>query len=256
MKKKLTYILSMVMLLASSCGEDFLEYPSTTQPTVDNYYSTAEEVYGATGILYNTVWDRWSDKAFISVGDVLAGTVTGMVGNPQYNSFHNFNIQSTDGLVWETWYSCYKAAGNAGALIEALELKKSQIGEQDFLTIGIAEARFIRGFAYFYIARTFGDAPIVDNPLSVTQPGGNLVPRYHQEDVLRYALQEFEAAEEALPIEPAQPGRVFRYSATGMMAKVYLYMKDYANAAAKAREVIDYAEATANVGLHLSLIHI
>lgn len=40
-----------------------------------------------------------------------------------------------------------------------------------------------------------------------------------------------------------------RYSAKGMMAKIYLYSKDYENAKAKAKEVIDYAEATGRIGL-------
>ena len=155
---------------------------------MDNYYVTADQVYGATGLLYNAAWNNWSDKAFTSVGDVLGGTVTGVAGNSQYNSFYNFNIQSTDGLITDTWYSCYKAAGNASVLIQTFEAKKGQIGDKAFLTAGIAEARFIRAFAYFYIGRLFGDAPIVSSPLDLTQPGQNLVPRYLQADVLKFAF--------------------------------------------------------------------
>lgn len=250
MKNKILYIISLVMLIASSCGEDFLEHASTTQPTVDNYYNTEEEVYGATGFLYNNVWLTWTDKAFSSVGDVLGGTVTGVQGNTQYNSFYNFNIQSTDGLVLDTWRACYKAAGNAGALIETFELKESSLGERDFLTIGKAEVRFIRAFAYFYIARTFGDAPIVNSPLDLVEPGKNLVPKYHQEDILRFALEDLMIAENDLPITSFQEGRVNSYSAKGLMAKIYLYMEDYTNAAAKAKEVIDYANSTGNIRLH------
>lgn len=251
MKTQFTLIISFILSLTiSSCEKEYLEYPSTTQPTVDNYYNSAEEVYGATGLLYGRVWNRWFDKAFTSVGDVLGGTVTGVAGNPQYNSFYNFNIQSTDGLVGDTWTSCYKAAGNASVLIETFELKKEQIGEQPFLTIGIAEARFIRAFAYFYIARTFGDAPIIESPLELTKSGSGLVPRYFQADVLRFAIEDLKFAEENLPEVAYQLGRVTSYSAKGMMAKVYLYMKDYENAKAKAKEVIDYANATGLVGLY------
>lgn len=239
----------MVFVLPS-CEDDVLEHPSTTQPTTDNYYNTAEQVYGATGVLYNAVWNTWSDKAFISVGDVLGGTVTGVAGNSQYNSFYNFNIQSTDGLVSDTWYSCYKAAGNASVLIETLKGKRDQIGDQDFLTVGIAEASFIRAFAYFYIARTFGDVPIVDNPLELTEQGKDLVPRYFQKDVLGYALENLELAEADLPETSFQPGRVNKYSAAGLMAKIYLYMGDYENAAAKAKEVIDYAGSSGTIYLH------
>jgi hypothetical protein len=243
MKTKYLSLFALPVLLLISCKESFLESPSTTQPTADNYYNNAAEVYGATGVLYNRAWNDWSDKAFTSIGDVLGGTVSGVAGNAQYNSFYNFNIQSTDGLIGSTWNACYDAAGRASVLIQTFEAKKGQIGSQPFLTIGIAEARFIRGFAYFYIGRTYGDAPIVPDPLELTKPGKSLVPRYIQKDVLRFAIEDLQYAEENLPETPYQVGRVSKFSAKGLMAKVYLYLKDYTNAKAKAKEVIDYAAA-------------
>jgi hypothetical protein len=242
MKIKIIFIMFVAVCLGASCKKDFLSHPSTTSPTTDNYYTTAAQVNGATGILYNNVWGDWFDKAFTSVGDVLGGTVTGTQGNSQYNSFYNFQIQSTDGLISSTWNSCYKAAGQASVLIQTFKDKKTQLGSNTgFLDVGIAEARFIRGFAYFYIGRAFGDAPIVDNPLDLTKPGAYLVPRYFQKDVLRFALEDLQAAEAGLPEVSYQDGRVTKYAAIGMEAKIYLYLKDYANAAAKAKQVIDYA---------------
>lgn len=244
MKIKIFITVVLLGIGGFACKKAFIDKPSTTSPTVDNYYNNAAEVNGATGILYNAVWNDWSDKAFISVGDVLGGTVTGTQGNAQYNSFYNFNIQSTDGLVADTWRSCYKAAGNASVLIQTFIQKKAKVGGNTaYLDLGIAEAKFIRGFAYFYIARTFGDVPIVDDPLSLTLPGNNLVPRYIQKDVLRYAIENLKAAEAGLPEISYQDGRVNKISATGMMAKVYLYLKDYDNAKLKAKEVIDYSNA-------------
>lgn len=245
--KQIGAVVGLACWALAACKKDFLDKPSTTTPTIDNYYNNATEVNGATGILYNAVWNDWSDKAFISVGDVLGGTVTGTQGNPQYNSFYNFNIQSTDGLIGDTWKSCYKAAGNASVLIAAFEQKKAKLGNADFLNLGIAEARFIRGFAYFYIGRTFGDAPIVADPLAITEPGKNLVPRYLQKDVIRFAIEDFKAAEAGLPAVSYQDGRVNKYSAKGMMAKAYLYLKDYDNAKTKAKEVIDYANANPGI---------
>ncbi|MCQ6960220.1 RagB/SusD family nutrient uptake outer membrane protein [Mucilaginibacter aquariorum] len=243
MKRKIIFLLGAIACFGIACKKDFLNHPSTTAPTTDNYYNNAEQVNGATGILYNAVWGDWFDKAFTSVGDLLGGTVTGTQGNDQYNSFYNFNIQGTDGLVSSTWNSCYKAAGQASVLIQTFRAKKELLGgaNTEFLDRGIAEARFIRGFAYFYIGRAFGDAPIVDNPLDLTKPGAYLVPKYHQKDVLRFALEDLQAAADNLPEIAAQDGRVTKYAALGLQAKIYLYMKDYPNAAAKAKQVIDYA---------------
>ena len=250
MKLKYIILAGTLIFSGASCKKSFLEHPATANATLDVYYNNAEQVNGATGLLYNQPWGDWFDKAFSSVGDVLGGTVTGAAGNDQYNSFYNFNIQSTDGLIGLTWKACYKAAGQASVLIQSFETKKGQVADPSFLTLGIAEARFIRGFAYFYIGRTFGDAPIVSDPVALTEPGKYLVPRYLQKDVLRFALEDLKFAEENLPAVAYQPGRVTKYAAKGMMAKVYLYLKDYTNAKLKAKEVITYANSSGLVGLY------
>lgn len=247
MKNKFVLILAICSWSWAGCKKSFLEQTPASSVTLENYYNTAAEVNGSTGVLYNSVWLDWYDKAFTSVGDVLGGTVTGTNGNTQYNSFWNFNILSTDDLIKATWKSCYKAAGNASVLIQNFNQKKGLVSDGAYLDLGIAEAKFIRAYCYFYIGRTFGDAPIVDNPLDMTKEGGSLVPRYYQKDVLRFAIEDLKVAEVGLPDAPYQPGRVSRYSAKALMAKIYLYLKDYANAKAKAQEVMDFAAANPNV---------
>lgn len=250
MKIKIIITIGLLAIAGASCKKSFLENPSTSNPTLDIFYTNAEQVNGATGLLYNQPWADWFDKAFTSVGDVLGGTVTGVNGNAQYNSFFNFNIQSTDGLVATTWKACYKAAGTASILIKAFESKKAGATNTAYLDQGITEARFIRGFAYFYIGRTFGDAPIIDNPVALTAPGKDLIPRYFQKDVLRFALEDLKFAEANLPAVAYQPGRVTKYAAKGMMAKIYLYLKNYDSAKIKAKEVIDYANTSGAIGLY------
>ncbi|MDF2188835.1 RagB/SusD family nutrient uptake outer membrane protein [Paraflavitalea sp. CAU 1676] len=247
MKSKLIISILAAGCLISSCKKSFLEHPSETSPTLDNYYNNADEVNGATGILYNSVWGDWFDKAFIDVGDVMGGTL--YTRDDNYKTFYSFNVQSTDGLVGATWKSCYKAAGNAAVLVNTFEQKADKVGKAPYLTLGIAEARFIRGFAYFYIARAFGDAPIVEDPISLTAPGKYAVPRYFQKDVLRFALEDLQFAEANLPDASYQPGRVTKYSAKGLIAKLYLYSKEYDKAKAKAKEVIDYATSSGTIGL-------
>ncbi|SFP83180.1 Starch-binding associating with outer membrane [Pseudarcicella hirudinis] len=222
--------------LMTSCKESFLDRPSQNGPTLDNYYTTAEQVNGATGLLYNTIWYEYQDKAFHAIGEVLSGNM--YTGDPKYNSFLNFTVQSTDEQVSRSWYAFYKVAGNATVLVQTFEQKKSQVSNPAFLTQGIAEARFMRGVAYFYLARIFGDVPIVSDPVALANSGDYRVPKYLQKDVLRFALEDLKYAEENLPENSYQPGRVTKYSAKGMMAKVYLYQADYANAKAKANEVI------------------
>lgn len=234
--KKIFYLIIMVAL--ASCKEDFLERPSQNGPTLETYYTTAEEVNGATGILYNVIWYEYIDKAFHAIGEVQSGNMWS--GDTKYNTFKNFTVSGTDEQVSRSWFAFYKVAGTSTVLMNTFEQKKSMIsGDPAYLVQGIAEARFMRGVAYFYLARTFGDVPIVTDPVKLAETGNFNIPKYKQQDVLKFALEDLKFAEENLSPTAYQPGRVTSYSATGMMAKIYLYMKDYANAEAKALEIID-----------------
>ncbi|RYZ96510.1 MAG: RagB/SusD family nutrient uptake outer membrane protein [Sphingobacteriaceae bacterium] len=234
MKINKLYILCVGVVLMASCKKSFIERPSPNGPTLETYYKNAEEVNAATGLLYNKVWYEWQDKAFHSIGEVLSGNM--YTGDPVYSTFYNFTTTGNDEQVKRSWNSFYNVAGSATVLIKAFEDKKAN-GGGSYLDQGIAEARFIRGVAYFDLARTFGDVPIVDDPVELATSGDVNVPRYLQSDVLRFALEDFQAAEAGLPASAA-PGRVTTYSAKGMMAKLYLYTKDYANAKLKSQEII------------------
>lgn len=239
MKNKTIYILLGAALLAS-CKKSFLDRPSSNQPNADVYYTTAAQVQAATAYLYNQVWYNYMDKAFHTIGEVLSGNMLTSAGDPNYgnNTYVYFTVQSTDGQLLNAWQAFYKVAGNATVLMNTLQAKKAQVSNAAYLDQGIAEAQFIRGMAYFDIARIFGDVPIVTDPVVLAGSGNYNVPRYLQKDVLRFALEDFKAAEAVLPADPYAPGRVTRYSAKGMEAKLYLYRGDYDSAALKANEVI------------------
>jgi hypothetical protein len=232
--------LSISLILMAACSKDFVDRPSLNNPTLDNYYTNAAEVNAATGYLYNSVWYDFMDKAFHAIGEVLGGNMVTSAGDVNYgsNSYVNFTVLSTDPLVQASWNSYYKVAGNATVLMNTFQEKKSKVAQSAYLDLGIAEARFIRGVAYFMIARTFGDVPIVEDPVALASSGNYNVPRYFQRDVLRFALNDLREASKSLPADPYQPGRVTKYSAIGMMAKIYLYRGDYDSARAAAAEVI------------------
>ena len=239
MKSKKIYIFIVTLISLAACKKSFLDRPSLNGPTLDNYYTNADQVEGATALLYNQVWYNWLDKAFHCIGEVYGGNMMTSAGDPNYgnNTYVYFTVQSTDGQDLLAWQAFYKVAGNATVLINTLQQIRSE-SNASFIDAGISEAKFIRGVAYFFIARVYGDAPIITDPVALASSGNLNVPRYFQKDVLRFALNDLKDAEAGLPETPYQPGRVTKYSAKGMQAKVFLYMGNYDSAAIKANEVI------------------
>ncbi|MBC7872494.1 MAG: RagB/SusD family nutrient uptake outer membrane protein [Ferruginibacter sp.] len=229
------FLYALVLLALASCKKSFTERPSLDQPTVATYYNTAAQVKGATGTLYGLPWFDYQDKAFACIGEVMGGN--SFTGDGAYAPFMNFSVSSTDPRLGEAWNAFYRIMGSANVLINTFEDKKKLGGSAAILDPGIAEARFIRGVSVFFIARIWGDAPIVTDPGKLAVSGEFQIPRYLQEDLLRFATEDLQYAEANLP-ETAEKGRVTKFSAKGMMAKIYLYKKDYANAKLKAGEVI------------------
>ncbi|GAA4402633.1 RagB/SusD family nutrient uptake outer membrane protein [Nibrella viscosa] len=234
MSKKTIYALALSAVMLASCKESFIERPSLSGTTTGNYYNNAEEVRGATSTLYSGLpWRNYESRAQDAIGDVMGGNMFTYTDV----EYLKFTVSSASDRIGAAWGAFYKIIGYANVMIKTFEEKKAAGGGAAYLDPAIAEARFIRGTVYFYIARTWGAAPIITDPGETALSGNFNIPRYIQKDVLRFALEDLKKAEAGLP-ESDVPGRVTKYSAKGMMAKLYLYQKDYANAKAKALEVI------------------
>lgn len=237
MKRNNIYAFLGALLILSSCKKDFTEKPSLDATTLSNYYNTAEEVRGLTSTLYGLPWAGYENRAMDAIGEVMAGNE--YAGGNDDPPFANFSLASTSVRVADAWNVFYKIGGWTSEYMKALELKKTEGGNASFIDPAIAECRFLRGAVYFYIGRIWGDAPIVTDPGKIALSGNFNIPRYFQKDVLRFALEELKLAESGLPETDPVPGRLTKYSAKGMMAKLYLYLKDYDNAKAKALEVMN-----------------
>jgi hypothetical protein len=236
MKTKSLIAILLLLMTMASCKKSFTDRPSLDGTTLENYYNTAEEVRGLTSTLYGLPWSGFENRAMDAIGDVMAGNAyTGGSDDPP---FLNFSFASTSVRIADTWKVFYKIGGWTSAYMQALERKKTIGGDASFIDPAIAECHFFRGTVYFYIARIWGDAPIVTDPGATALSGNFNIPRYFQKDVLRFALEELQKAEAGLP-DSDSPGRLTKWSAKGMMAKLYLYNKDYANAKAKALEVMN-----------------
>jgi hypothetical protein len=236
MKNRYIYIVLILAATLASCSESFIERPSLSGATVSNYYNTADEVRAATSTIYSGLaWSGYEERALDCIGEILAGNEHTWNGDD--TPFQEVTVSATSVRLSDSWKAFYKVNGWTSSLMATLEQKKADGGDASILDPAIAECHFLRGTVYFYIARIFGHAPIVTDPGAIALTGDFNIPRYYQEDVLRFALEELQLAEEGLP-ETDVPGRVTKYSAKGMMAKLYLYQKDYENAKAKALEVI------------------
>ena len=232
------YIFNIVfILILFSCSKKFTDRSLLDGTNTEQYFNTAEEVRGFTSTLYGLPWYDFENRALDAIGDIMAGN-EGVNGGSVDMQFINFSFASTSKRINEAWDAFYKIAAWASEYSNQLELKKSLGGNASFIDPGIAECHFMKGVAYFYIGRIWGDAPIIDDPGKEILSSNKQVKKYIQKDVLRYALEQFKLAENGLP-ETDVKGRLTKDVAKGMMSKLYLYTKQYDSARIKAFEVIN-----------------
>ncbi|EHQ25939.1 RagB/SusD family nutrient uptake outer membrane protein [Mucilaginibacter paludis] len=158
---------------------------------------------------------------------------------PLNDPYINNNILSSDDGTGAIYNQSYSAIYNANALIAGVT-GNGAISVR-FQNQAIAEARFIRAFAYFYLVNSFGDVPLVLN----TDPGvNNTLPRTPVATIYSQIIADLKFAQATLPadyttISGGARTRVNKLIATAMLARVDLYTGNWADAEAQATTIIN-----------------
>lgn len=208
--------LASVFLLAG-CGDSFFERPPQDQIVEGNFYQTEQDLAMATGSLYNVVWFDFNDKAKTEIGDARAGNLITTDGGRE--QFVIFSTTAANTRLNELWRSLYMVVAHSNTHISKININTPDAIPQMVKNHRIAEARFMRGTAYSYLAQLWGDVPIITSTAEIIENPN--VRRNLREDVLNFAINDLLFAEEHLVLDDAD-GRVDTWAAKGMLARLYL----------------------------------
>lgn len=226
-----------------SC-EEFLSRPTEDNYTVDNFYQTDEQCFQAINPVYNSPWYDFQ-RGFFKIGEVLSGNY--YWGSSPYLTF---TINSTDEDLVNMSASLWSVNAYCNGIIENIDLKAGKNVKESTKNTVKGEALVWKAMAYFYLVRCFGEVPIIHNNSAEIASGNyNNVYKATIPNVYDYIIMTLEKAIEWLPTSN-QPGRIDRYSAYGLLSKVYLTKSGYgmsgtrnasdlAKAAEYAKKVID-----------------
>ena len=223
MKTKLLYIGAMVVagLTFSSCSDDFLAQTNSHQLSQDAFFDSDEAVEKNIWPLYSYVWFDFNDKFYYGMGDGRANNITAQYSNYIY-PYTNFTETSLSQGLSEAWAALYSVVDQSDNAVINIQTKSSSNVSQTAKEQCTAEARFMRGVAYWYIGSLWGCGVIYENP---TQHVNNyVIPANPRTDVIEYAIRDLEYAAKYLPASQTGAGRVTKYSAYGMLSRVYLTM--------------------------------
>jgi len=209
-------------LLVTGCDSVLQEQP-TSFIGPDNFYQSEEDAERALAGAYNLIsqnpfggyigsyqWLRMTDKA--------TAEMTGLGDHENLMEEWRWGPSTSERNVFVlTWNAAYEGVNAANAVINRVpgipemdEAAKQQM---------VAEARFIRGIHYYYLAGFWGNVPIKRE--ETTSLTGLQRPNAPEDSVYNFAINNLEQAIPDLP-EDSEPGRATKTAAQTLLAKMYL----------------------------------
>jgi starch-binding outer membrane protein, SusD/RagB family len=236
MKRKILYIPALTLLLFA-CSDEFLNRPPLDSITIDNFYETTEQIDAATALLYGWPWFTLNDKAHWTIGDSGAGN--DWTSDGQMAQFFTFSVTTNNAHLNEAWVSLWMVVAHSNAVINEVPDRAGPTVPESVIRRAVAEAKFIRATAYFYLVRLWGGVPIIENNSEIVFD--SKIPRNRVEDVYTLIIRDLEEAIADLPGSYGTPGRVTSWGAKGMLAKVYLTYSGYNQSGSRRQADLDKA---------------
>lgn len=251
--KHLFIIISFVLGF-SACNEDYLEREPILENSRELILSDREGMALALNGLYAEFYHAaWYGAAFPIIADLKGNNgKSSPMSSGRYQTNYNW-YQDPSNTQGGLWFRAYRAITSACNIINAHENVTPRPGErQAHLDHIKAEALFVRALSHFDLVRTFAQ-PYTHQPdglgvpvVLVTQiasPARNTTREVYQQIVsdLTEARGLFSTDYNQEFRSSAQNMRGFtsRDAATALLARVHLYMGEYAQAATYATEIID-----------------
>ena len=231
----------MLFCSAYSCSDN-LDIEPNDQIARENFFQSEQDFRAATAPLYNRVWFSFNDKFYFGLGDGRSYNLYAPFSDYIY-PFSDLSETGLTGPLVEAWRSFYIVIQQSNNTIAAIS--ESAVDEE-IKRRYIAEARFMRGVAYYYIASLWGDAIITTSQTEIiNNPIINKSPR---NDVFEFAIRDLEYAALYLPESAGQAGRLTRYASYGMLSRVYLSysgLSDGLNSGSRNAELLNLAKMAA-----------
>ena len=216
---KYKYFLSSLLLigLLTSCKKSFLERTPEDTFVDANFYKTTDQILAAGAPLYNRVWFDYNDKASHGIGDARGGVL--FSGSYQIENIQ-MRTSSVTAEVGASWSSFYNIVAQANSLITNVPKYAGAAVPEDVKNYALAEGHFMRGLAYSYLVQNWGPVPIItDNVAALVDTS---ISRNTIESIWKFIIRDMQFAVNNTPAKAPLPGRLNKWAAEGMLAKMYL----------------------------------
>ncbi|WP_209329200.1 RagB/SusD family nutrient uptake outer membrane protein [Lunatimonas salinarum] len=220
--KKLHYIYIIILVAFLPACEDFLDKNPPDQLSSEVFWESREDFDFALTAVYATLqngmfsygmpnWDALTDNGFGQ------HNYWGSNGIVQGNIF-----PSTGGYITDIYNVSYRAIARINIFLRQLEDYSGDDLDESDRSRMVGEARFIRAYYYLYLYKSYGEVPLVTEPLSLEN---QLQPKASASEVKNQIVADLESSISILPDVhfASNGGRVVKSSAELLLARLHLY---------------------------------
>ncbi len=253
MKKiKIILLLTSFTLLFISCNDDeFLDEMPVSSVGLGSFYQTEDQfVQAVNGIYSYLMYFAGSNSSAMYYGSYWVLTElrsdnstfqyndTDNSGHPWHN-IDKFVMASDNGITTSLWNMAYEAIGRCNYVISESEGK-----DFDLLDRCVAEAKFLRALFYFQLVRTFGDVPLITEPVTSYGQAWNSDVRVDKPKIYELINSDLNDAIAILPsgYSDSDLGRATSGAARTLQAKAYMWQENYTAAETELEAVISSGE--------------
>ncbi len=221
-----TYLLILIsLLLGSSCKKRFEIEPEERILTSDVF--DPKDVAGVLALQYLYGIYSYLPTGFNRVGgDYLdAGTddaVSSVASGGSVNTFTNGQLTALN-YPDNSWENSYTMIRNSNVFLKNIGVVPLDVNIKKRV---IAEARFLRAFAYFELLKRYGGVPLVQDTIFKLEDNLN-IPRNTFAECTEYIISECDVSAIDLPlgstIASGEFGRIPREAALALKCRLYLY---------------------------------
>lgn len=251
MKSKLNITIAVFAIITTvaSCSKDFLDVPVQGKATTATDPNLAQSL--VTGV-YNSLF---AGEAFGGSGGDVHGisfiTATNIISDdadkgsspsdqPNIGAIDNFTVTPTNNFVAALWSGYYSGIAKANQAVEALNIAAVDQTTKNQL---LGEVRFIRAYYYFNLVRLFGRVPKVLRVPKDAQDANNdpnFQTRASVDTIYNIIQQDLLFSVNNLPLKNRiGVGRISKGTAQALLAKTYLYQKNWQQVLTLTQEIIN-----------------
>ncbi|MDD7559221.1 MAG: RagB/SusD family nutrient uptake outer membrane protein [Porphyromonas sp.] len=219
----LTVALGATILL-SGC-EKYLNLDNPNQPTDATFWKTEAQFNQAITSCYTPlkVWNGgYYGTRGVMVRNSRADDIIYTADIVDIYRLHRFTNDASNSVIYNIYYQLYNLIYRTNAVLQHLETVELS---PEFEKGVAGQAYFLRGLAYFNLAKEFGAVPLRKEASQDLKTF--TLKKSSQAEVYDYAGTSFQEAAKLLPMK-ALPGKPSKGAALAFLGKLYIYTEQWA----------------------------